>query len=314
MNRFKSYDNLQKGTVSIGMLGTFASVGIFLFEPSFPTPDKIFVFALLVGLMFGQAKQVIYRLGPFAILLLVYKSFRGIADGLNQRVNFMWMVDVDRMIFGELPTKTLQDWWWNGQVQWYDFALYLPYMLHFVLPFVLAIIIWKTREQEYWRYITAFLSISFFAFLVFLAFPAAPPWMASDNQLIEPVARISSHVWYAIGLEDFPSVYDKIAPNPVAAVPSLHAGYATLFAIFVVKFFKNKWRYLVLLYPLSIYVGTVYQGEHYVIDAILGALLAVGGYWASPALSRFIGGLILKVKQLFTKTVRFNQKATDLGL
>lgn len=286
--KFKKLSRRRQAFVAVGAAGSLGSVGIFLAEPSFPTPDKLLLFAVFVGLLFGQAKQVFIRLAPFAALLLVYESFRGVVPGLNHRVNYMWMPEVDRWIFGSLPTDTLQRWWWNGQTQWYDFVFYLPYMLHFVLPFALAIIVWKTREHEYWRYVTAFVGISFAAFIIYLLFPAAPPWMSSEMGLIEPISRISSSVWFSLGINDFPSLYSQVSPNPVAAVPSLHAGYATLFAMFVISFFKSRWRYLSVIYPLLIYVGTVYQGEHYVIDAILGAALAVAGFYASPYIVKWL--------------------------
>jgi hypothetical protein len=245
---------------------------------------------------------VIYRLGPFVALLLVYESFRGIVPQLNQRVNFMWMVDVDRLIFfGTLPTTTMQNWWWHGQAQWYDFVFYLPYMLHFVLPFALAIVVWKVRESEYWRYITAFVGMSFVAFLIFLAFPAAPPWMASNLGYIEPISRVSSSVWFTLGINDFPSLYNQVAPNPVAAVPSLHAAYATLFSMFVIKFFKSRWSYASIVYPLLIYVGTVYQGEHYAIDEILGAVLAIAAFYTSPYVVSKADALFLHTRRVVTR-------------
>lgn len=275
--------NRQKQVLrTVGAVGSVGSLGIFLAEPSFPTPDKLLLFAVCVGLFIGQAKQVLIRLGPFVALLLVYESFRGIVPGLNHRVNYLWMPEVDRWMFGSLPTETLQRWWWHGQVQWYDFAFYIPYMLHFVIPFIFAIVIWKTRESQYWRVIAGYISISFAAFLVFLAFPAAPPWMSSEMGLIEPIHRVSSDVWFALGVNDFPSLYNQVAPNPVAAVPSLHAGYATLFACFVIGFYKSRWRFLSLIYPALIYIGTVYQGEHYMIDELLGGALAIAGYFVSP--------------------------------
>lgn len=305
VKKFKNFDRRRQALVAVGAAGSLGSIGIFLAEPSFPTPDKLLLFAVFVGLLFGQAKQVFIRLAPFVVLLLIYESFRGIVPGLNHRVNYMWMPEVDRWMFGSLPTETLQRWLWSGQAQWYDFVFYLPYMLHFVLPFALAIIVWKTREHEYWRYITAFVSISFAAFVIYLLFPAAPPWMSSDMGLIEPISRVSSSVWFSLGISDFPSLYSQVAANPVAAVPSLHAAYATLFAMFVISFFKSGWRYLSLTYPALIYVGTVYQGEHYVIDAILGAGLAVAGFYASPGivkvLARFGNSLNRAANQLFKK-------------
>jgi membrane-associated phospholipid phosphatase len=66
-------------------------------------------------------------------------------------------------------------------------------------------------------------------------------------------------------------------------VPSLHAAYATLFALIIFKLFKkSKWKYLSILYPALIYTGTVYQGEHYLIDELLGGVYALVGFLAAP--------------------------------
>lgn len=273
----------------LGIVATIISVGIFVHDPSFPTPDKLLVFASFVCLIFKQAGEMLKRFVPFVGLLLVYESFRGIVPHLNTHVNFMWMPNVDKLLFfGQLPTVWLQQQLWHGHVQWFDLVLYVTYMLHFVLPFALAFVVWRLREKHYWHYMTSYLTASFAGFLTFLAFPAAPPWMASDRGLIQHIDRISSSVWSALGIHDFPSVYNKIAPNPVAAVPSLHAAYATLFAIFAFKLFKTRWRYLSLLYPAFIYFGTVYQGEHYAIDEILGGVYAVGAYLAAPYIIRAV--------------------------
>jgi hypothetical protein len=244
---------------------------------------------------FGQAIELLKRFVPFVGLLLVYESFRGIADGLNNRVNFLWMPGVDKWIFGELPTKTLQNWWWQGSAQWYDFMFYIAYMLHFVLPIALAILIWKKCPKHYWRLVTAFVVVSFAAFLTYVIFPAAPPWMAADQGLIEPISRVSSSVWFALGINDFPSLYNDISPNPVAAIPSLHAAYATLFALFAIKFFKAKWRYLAIIHPILIYVGTIYQGEHYAIDEMLGALYGVAAFYVALPITQYFSSLWLKL-------------------
>ncbi len=280
----------------IGIVATIVAIVIFIREPSWPTPDKLLVFATFVALIFHQAKEMLKRFVPFVGLLLVYESFRGVVPHLNKHVNFTWMVDVDKlMFFGQLPTVWLQKYLWHGQVQWYDFVLYITYMLHFVLPLALAFVIWKLKPLHYWRYVTAFVVLSFSGFLTYLAFPAAPPWMASDMGYIPQIERVSSHVWAALGIHDFPSLYNKMAPNPVAAVPSLHAAYATLFAVFAFRLFKSRWKYLSILYPAFIYFGTVYQGEHYAIDEILGGLYAVGAYFAAPYVLKYVQKVYLKI-------------------
>lgn len=289
---------------SIGIVGTLACLAIFINTPSFPTPDKILVFLTFVFLCFGQALELLKRFVPFVALLLIYESFRGAADLINKHVHYTLMPDFDRWMFRVLPTEKLQQWWWHGYIQWYDFVFYITYMMHFVFPIILAILVWKFKDRFYWRLIAMYTVLSFAGFLTYLFYPAAPPWMASDKGIIEPITRVSSHVWYAMGIHDFPSLYNKIAPNPVAAVPSLHAAYAVLYSIVVFKLFGKKWGAFSLIYPFLICLGTVYLGEHYAFDALLGIVYAFATYfvvlWAFKVVVPKLKKQALKLK----KTVR----------
>jgi hypothetical protein len=262
----------------IGIVGTAAVVVSFWRDPNFPTPDILIVLATFVFMIFGQAKEMLKHLLPFVVLLLAYDSFRSLVPGLNGRVEYYWMINADKWLFGSLPTKTLQGWLWHGHIQWYDFVFYLAYMMHFVIPIGLALVVWKQRAQAYWQYVSTYLLVSLMGFVTFFALPAAPPWLAAQNGYIAPIQRISSHVWYALGIQDFPSLYNKLSPNPVAAMPSLHAAYATLMLIFIYKLFGRRWGLLAALYPFLIFVGTVYMGEHYAIDELAGIIYALVGY------------------------------------
>ena len=251
-------------------------------RPSFPTPDKLLLFFFFIFLIFHQAKEMLKRLIPFVALILVYESFRGIADSLNSHVNYSLAPNIDKFLFGDLPTIYLQNLLWNGYVRWYDFIFYAPYLLFFIIPLGLAILVWKTREKYYWRGVTAYLIVFFAGFLTFLLFPAAPPWLAAQQQHIEPITRISSDVWLALGISDFPSLYNNISPNPVAAIPSLHAAVATLLPLFIFQLYGRRWGVVSVLYPALIYIGVVYQGEHYAFDIIIGIIYGICGYLIAP--------------------------------
>lgn len=280
-----------------GALGLIAGILLYVKEPSFPTPDKLLIVLVFVGMIFGKSIEVLKRFVPFVALLMIYDAFRGVADYLNNNINYTFMADFDKLLaFGVLPTKWLQDHLWNGQVQWYDIGLYVFYMLHFVLPIALAVLVWVKRDRHYWQVVTAFAVLSFGGFLTYIVYPAAPPWLASDNGYIEKIDRVSSDVWYALGVQDFPSLYNKISPNPVAAVPSLHAAYSVLFCILIFNLFKkNRWKWIALIYPFSIMFGTVYMGEHYIFDALLGAVYAFGAHKMTPYVMRFFTGNYIRL-------------------
>jgi membrane-associated phospholipid phosphatase len=285
-------------TQSMGLAGTIACIGLFIYSPSFPTPDKLLVFLVFVFMIFGEAWVMFKRLFPFVAVILIYESFRSFADKLNTHVNYSLAPHFDHIVFGNLPTIYFQNWLWKGHPSWYDYVIYLPYLLHFILPICLAILVWKTRLNMYWRVVSTYLVVAFAAFLTYFIFPAAPPWLASQKHYIAHVARISSDVWAGLGLQDFPSAYNHITPNPVAAIPSLHAAWATLLVIFVFKLYGRRWGLLAGLYPAIIYFGTIYQAEHYAFDVILGILYGIGGYLATPYLMKQTRRLSRQIKWL----------------
>lgn len=256
----------------------FGVVVLFAVKRNFWTPDTLFIVLLAVFVVMGQARAFVLRFAPFVILLLAYDSFRGIADDLNHNVHFFEMINFDKFLLGgHLPTEVLQSWWWHGQVQWYDFYFYFLYTIHFVMPLMLAVLLWKFRGKLYWPFVMALVGMSFAAFITYIIFPAAPPWMASDMHYIDPIHRISSDVWAAMGVTNYSDVYAKLSPNPVAAVPSLHSAYPLLFVLFMVKAFgKRMWWFM--LYPISMWIGVVYLGEHYIFDVLFGAGYAVTAF------------------------------------
>src|SRR3990167_1591553 len=291
-----SFNRKNRLASTIGIAGVIVLTVFFILEPSFPTPDKLLIFLIFLFMIVNQTVDLVKHVLPFTAVILVYEAFRGIADNLNTHVNYTLAPNADKFLLDNLPTKYLQDWLWTGHTQWYDIALYIPYLLFFIMPFALAILIWKTREVFYWRAVTMYGLVFFAAFLTFLLFPAAPPWLAAQEQIIEPVTRISSYVWSSLGIQDFPSVYNAISPNAVAAIPSLHAAASTLFAILIFKLYGRKWGALAVVYPLLIYFGTVYEGEHYVFDLMVGAAYAVIAYLITPRLIAWSKSIWLKLR------------------
>ena len=66
-------------------------------------------------------------------------------------------------------------------------------------------------------------------------------------------------------------------PNPIAAIPSLHAVYPIYITLFALNHWGKK-ALPIVLYPLSIGFAIVYLGHHYVIDFIAGGLVALCAY------------------------------------
>ena len=88
--------------------------------------------------------------------------------------------------------------------------------------------------------------------------------------------RLSGLGWRVLGLDFLDTVQSRGQQegNTVAAMPSLHAGAATLVAAFFWAGRGPLARLLLLAYPLAMAFALVLTGEHYVVDVLVGILLA----------------------------------------
>jgi membrane-associated phospholipid phosphatase len=226
-------------------------------------------------------------------LLVIYAQSRGIAHLLHPHPHFAPQLNADRWLFGVVPSAELQHWLWHGTMRWYDHLVVTVTRLHFIVPPLLAFILWVKRRALFYRFAATMIVLSFAGALTFFLYPAAPPWAAGERGLLPGLIRIPHNPAPdpsgAHGYHEF-SISRLIKPNPYAAIPSLHAGYAFLCFLFVAAVaWKTRWRWWALLvgllYPLAQSFAVVYTGNHYVIDLVIGylfagaAMLAVSLFW-----------------------------------
>lgn len=251
------------------ILLAFAAVGVF--------PATRIIMAVFMSVMLWRkaTRRFVLDFAPFLILLLSYDSLRRFADDLSPSdIHVTDIIHAERMIAGggTLPSVFVQHHLWGH--------FYTPvldvitngfYLFHFLSPLVLSLLLWTRRRPMYWAYVIALVVLSYSAFATYILFPAAPPWWATVHGYMdkEPVY-----------LDHFVMSTDKMinTPNPVAAVPSLHAAYPTLIALVAIKAWGKKASFMLLL-PVAVAFSTVYLGHHYVVDALLGAGYALAVYW-----------------------------------
>lgn len=168
-----------------------------------------------------------------------------------------------------------------GSVRWFEALAFLVYVSHFFAAPLLAAWLWVRDRWRFRRFAASLALLTLLGCLTFVAFPAAPPWMASEEGLIEPTTRLIPRLWEWIGVGAETGVVGTgyRYANDVAAVPSLHAALALLVALFAWP--RRTWaRVLVAAYPLAMAFAIVYTAEHYVVDVLLGWIYAVASFLA----------------------------------
>ena len=270
----------------------------------------------LAAASIGQGRRVVYVVRdwlPFALVLIAYDLSRGAATLVGRPTLWHWQADMDRlMFFGTMPTVWLQEHLKMRHPPWWEVVISSVYMSFFILPYVIAGILWLRDRDEWKAFVKLFVSLNLAALVVYVLLPAAPPWAAarctatdvaggpsgprcmfksarrvSDGSVLGAmqtsqdgahgwIERIVGRGWSNLNLHSATALLDQgqASVNLVAAIPSLHAGMSAALAVFLWRRVHRAWRPLLVAYPLAMAFTLVYSAEHYVVDLLLGWALA----------------------------------------
>lgn len=96
--------------------------------------------------------------------------------------------------------------------------------------------------------------------------------MAAEQGIIGGVERTPFLGWERIGLGIISPVIEqgRAVANPVAALPSMHAGFALFLAVFFWSRVRTPARVALATYAAAMAFTLVLTGEHWVADILLG--------------------------------------------
>jgi len=297
-----------------GMFAVYiaSAVAVFLWHGQVFRPDNWAIFLLIGAVLLGRLGPFIRDWIPFVLLVFGYEFLRGVAGEFvtggktvgdrareelpNVRVESL--VDFDlTLLFGHEPVTTLQGWLYTpGDPKWWDYLALIVYSLHFALPCMFAFLLWLTRKERFWQFTIAFCLMTYSAFFFFLLYPAAPPWLANNWGVVHgvgwPAGSVTANIDIArIETLDTLSIWQNASPHPVAAMPSLHAGFPWLILLFAVKYYG--WKGLAVVpYNGLLWFSVIYLANHWVVDLLAGmawatlAFVVVDWGWTRLAESR----------------------------
>ncbi|MDP9093076.1 MAG: phosphatase PAP2 family protein [Actinomycetota bacterium] len=144
--------------------------------------------------------------------------------------------------------------------------------LHFAVTIGVMAWLFVRRSHVYRGARTVLISTSLFGLLGFYLYPLAPPRLLPGYGYIDTLAKY--HTW---GSFADPKIAEH--SNQFAAMPSLHIAWALWCGVTVFACAKQAWvRALGLLYPFFTLLVIVGTANHFVIDAVAGALIVLGGF------------------------------------
>ena len=217
------------------------------------------------------------QLGIFLFAYLLYSAARfvTIGDLGVAQANADWIMDLQHDL-GVGVEASVQQALTGTWALWVLNHLYLAAQL-VVLPGSL-IFLYRRRHPMYERLRNTILATWVLSIPIYAAFPVAPPRLA-DSGLVD---TITSQTGVALDSSLTTSFY-----NELAAVPSLHVGFAVVIGIALAAAVRNTWlKAAWLLWGPAIALAVVATGNHYVFDIAAGVVAAGLGYMLGAAVAR----------------------------
>jgi hypothetical protein len=142
--------------------------------------------------------------------------------------------------------------------------------LHYLVTPATLIWIYLRRPDAYPRARNVLAAATGLGLLGFLLAPTAPPRLMGAGY-VDTLARYSDFGWWSTHASA-PAGLGRFT-NELAAMPSLHVGWAVWVAWALYPQVSRRWRLTAIAYAAGTSVVVVATGNHWVLDALVGAVL-----------------------------------------
>jgi membrane-associated phospholipid phosphatase len=210
----------------------------------------------------------------WALADLLYEGVRGIVAGragiafadtrslisLEKSTGTFWEPHVQSWVLGHREVIEVINW------------IYLNAQFSVNLFFLAALYVWR-NEIFYFVRNMYFVAMGL-ALVIHLGFPVAPPRLFPEYGFVDTVQR------YAHINQDVGAI--SLFVNPYAAVPSMHMCFALLVGGTTIRLTRRRWLQVIGgLYPVLVLFAIVATGNHFILDAAAGAVVAIVAAFAA---------------------------------
>ena len=164
--------------------------------------------------------------------------------------------------------------------EWFAvFCNYFYALAHFVVTIGVLVWLYKRHPLQYRPLRTALYVCNVIALAGYWLYALAPPRFLPGEGYVDTVRVFGTWGSYASG--DL-----SHASNQFAAMPSMHVGWALWAGLAVFWLARRRWlRWAGIAYPLVVLVVIMATANHFILDAVGGALALLLGFGAQRLLS-----------------------------
>ncbi|MFZ1730271.1 MAG: phosphatase PAP2 family protein [Bacteroidota bacterium] len=256
----------------------------------FAAADVVIIFAIRILAKYaasrGHGWNLVHGFYMMALIPIAFKQMYVLVPAINPVDYDAALIAIDRAIFGCDVTTWLHRFAHPLLTE----ILQLAYSSYYLLPFVLAIDLYRKQRMKAFKTVFLFVMLGFYlSYLGYVAVPAIGPRFTQHDfsqletdlpgMLVTPALRAYTNTG-----ESIPEGIEYPAANVQRDVfPSGHTE-VTLLVMFLAFRYRARSRWYLAVIGSLLIIATVYLRYHYVIDIVGGTIFA----WLTLELSPLI--------------------------
>ncbi len=225
--------------------------------------------------------DVLRQVALFGLAYLAYRLVRGLVEG-EANTAFAHALDVISLelslhIFVEPSVQA----WASSSRLVMDFCSWMYVNAQTTVTLAGLVYLYVRHNKSFYFVRNMFMIAMLIALVGYTVFPTAPPRFLPEWGFIDSVSNFTGvHV-------DHASATMTALVNPYAAVPSMHVAFALMIGWPLARLAKHRFvKALWLAYPFLMAFVIVVTANHFIFDAILGALTAGASAYGASWLAR----------------------------
>jgi membrane-associated phospholipid phosphatase len=175
---------------------------------------------------------------------------------------------------------------------------------HLVAPPIVLAILYRMAPGRYRKWRDVFLVMLGLSLLCFLLYPVLPPRLVPGSHHVADTTRSYFNVDQVPGAGLVTAASRSTAPqwapftNPMAAMPSLHVGWAVWASVAVWPVVRRRRvRWVIAAYPVLMIWSVLVTGNHWLLDTVGGVAVVAIAYLVTHLVSSTVRGRIRSTLQ-----------------
>jgi membrane-associated phospholipid phosphatase len=205
-----------------------------------------------------------------AVLYIAYDVSRGLRDGNVDTANGHGQSLLSAEAWLHIDIEHSLNSWIGHAPVFAVLASYFYATLHFIVTPAVLVWMYRRRPASYARARTTLAIATVVGLIIFWLVPTTPPRLLPGAGFHDTMAGVAGWGWWG-GEGSAPKGLGSLT-NQLAAMPSLHVGWALWAGFLIYRHARHTWiRTLGLLYPVLTALVVMATANHYLLDVVAGA-------------------------------------------